>query len=175
MITETKRLLLREFHEDDADEIYHMNLDPEVMRYVHDPPFKNVEESREFIKNYDHYKIYGFGRWTVLDKETGEFLGWCGLKKHPEYEECDVGYRFKRKHWGKGYATESAVASLELGFKKFNMPAIIGRALKMNTASVKVLQKLGMQYFKRFDFEGAEGVIYRIDKGTYDRTSIPIS
>lgn len=63
---------------------------------------------------------------------------------------------------GKGYATESALASLNYGFKKLNLKRIIGRAMKENIASIKVLQKIGLEYEKDIEFEGKEAVIYKI-------------
>jgi len=163
MIAQTKRLILRETTVDDAEQAYLLNLDPEVIKYTGDESFKSIEEARIFLAAYDHFKKYGFGRWAVTDKNNGEFLGWCGLKYSPDVNEYDIGFRFFKKHWGKGYATESAMACLELGFKKFNMPAIIGRAAKENIASIKVLQKTGLTYYKDDCCHGDEAVIYKIE------------
>lgn len=167
IITETKRLLLREFSEADAEAIFLLNSDPEVIRYTHDPPFRDIEQAMDFIESYNHYKLYGFGRWSVILKETKKYLGWCGLKYHPVENEYDLGFRFGRVHWGKGYATEAANACLDLGFNRIQMPVIIGRSIAMNKGSIRVLEKIGMTYHKSFDFEVVEGVIYRIDKNQY--------
>lgn len=164
IITETERLILREFNESDADGIFHLNADPDVIRYTHDPPFTCIEQAKEFIQNYDHYRKYGFGRWAVINKSDNAFLGWCGLKYTPENKEYDVGFRFSKKYWNKGYATESALASLDLGFNRFGMTTIVGRALIHNTASIRVLEKIGLTFFRKFDFEGHDGVIYKMDK-----------
>ena len=163
IIAETKRLILREITANDTEQAYLLNLDPEVIRYTGDKPFKNSEEAKIFLENYNHYKKYGFGRWGVIDKTNSEFLGWCGLKFIEKNNEYDVGFRFFKKHWGKGYATESARACIELGFTKFNMSVIIGRAAKQNVASIKVLQKLGMSYFKDDDCHGEDAVVYKIE------------
>ena len=162
-ILETERLYLREITIEDAENAYLLNLDPEVVKYTSDEPFENVECARTFLKNYDHYKKYGFGRWAVINKTDNEFLGWCGLKYTEELDEFDIGFRFFKKHWNKGYATESAKACLELGFKKFEMPKIVGRAMKENFGSIKVLEKIGLKYYKPFDFDGEAGVIYLIE------------
>ena len=79
-------------------------------------------------------------------------------------DEIDIGFRFFKKFWNKGYATESAIACLELGFHKFNLQQIVGRARKENIASIKVLEKIGLHYWKDFDFDGEEGVVYKIDR-----------
>ncbi|MCE3229649.1 MAG: GCN5-related N-acetyltransferase, partial [Bacteroidetes bacterium] len=148
MITETKRLMLREITTNDAEQAYLLNLDPEVIRYTGDEAFKTIDEARSFLEKYDSYKKYGYGRWGVIDKSNNEFLGWCGLKYSPESNEHDIGFRFFKKHWNKGYATEAALACLDLGFNKFNMPFIVGRAAKENTASIHVLKKIGLTYLK---------------------------
>ena len=102
---QTSRLLLRKFQPEDAIYLFEMNEDWDCIKYTGDVAFNNLEAAENFIKNYDHYQKYGFGRWTVLDKFSGEFLGWCGLKYDEELDEYDLGFRFLKKHWGKGYAT----------------------------------------------------------------------
>lgn len=160
IIFETPRLLLREMTPEDAENAYILNLDPEVLRYTGDDPFESVEEAREFLEKYESYEKYGFGRWAVILKETGEYLGWCGLKYTPELDEFDIGYRLMKKFWGKGYATEAAEACLNLGFNQFGMKTIVGRAMPENEASVRVLEKIGLTYLKNRITDGTEEVIY---------------
>ena len=83
---------------------------------------------------------------TVLDKFSGEFLGWCGLKYDEELHEYDLGFRFLKKHWGKGFATEASVFCLKLGFEKFKIPEIVGRVMPENLVSIKDIEKSGMIY-----------------------------
>lgn len=158
-IITTPRLVLREFAMEDAPVLYELNSDPEVMKYTGDPPFASVEEAEEFIRGYDHYRDYGYGRWSVLLRETGEFIGWCGLKFN-ELGQVDIGFRFFRKDWGKGYATESARATLAYGFDELNLEEIIGRAANANTASIRVLEKLGMEYWKQDTCKSIEDSAY---------------
>ena len=160
-ILETERFLLREITPADAEHAYLLNLDPEVIRYTDDDAFESVESARRFLENYDHYQRYGFGRWGVILKSTGEFTGWCGLKFTPGIDEYDIGFRFFKRNWNKGYATETAKACLELGFTKHKMPEIVGRAVKANSGSVRVLEKIGLTFFESHNFHGAEGVIYK--------------
>ena len=75
-----------------------------------------------------------------------EFTGWCGLKYLPETNEVDLGYRFMKKFWGNGYATEAALACIEYGFSNLDLHQVVGRALPGNIASIKVLEKCGMKY-----------------------------
>lgn len=167
IITETPRLYLREITVDDAENAYLLNLDPEVVKYTGDDPFESIEEARKFLAAYTHYQKYGFGRWGVIEKQSNEFLGWCGLKYEEQLDEFDIGFRFFKKHWNKGYATEAAKACLELGFTKFKMKTIVGRAMHANKASIAVLQKIGLSYWKDFDFDEHPGIIYKLDAETY--------
>jgi RimJ/RimL family protein N-acetyltransferase len=164
IILETPRLILREFTEDDGEQAYLLNLDPDVIRYTGDGPFESIDAARNFLKNYPDYQKNGFGRWATIDKQSGEFVGWCGLKYIEDLQEYDIGYRFFKRHWGKGYATESAKACLDHGFAQLNMPFIVGRAAKANTASIHVLQKIGLQYYKEGVFHGDDSVVYRLDR-----------
>ena len=84
LIAETKRLYLREFILEDARHLYDMNNDPEVIKYTGDDSFKKIDEAVDFLKNYSEYKQHNMGRWAVCLKESNEFLGWCGLKYHPD-------------------------------------------------------------------------------------------
>ena len=86
-ILETERLYLREMETDDAENAYRLNLDWENIKYTGDKPFESIQEAKEFLLNYSHYKNYGFGRWAVIEKYSNEFLGWCGLKYTPELDE----------------------------------------------------------------------------------------
>lgn len=166
-VAETDRLILREFIIEDAQSFYELNMDEEVMRYTADKVFATVEEAEDLIHNYDEYEKNGFGRWTVVLKETNEVLGWCGLKYIKSVDEVDLGYRLHRKFWNKGYATEACKASLNIGFKRYNLELIVGRTMVDNLASRKVLEKIGMTYWKEFDFEEHPGVYYRIYRKDY--------
>ena len=159
----TERLFLREMTINDAESMYSLNLNLDVLKYTGDTPFKCIEHAKLFLENYNHYKNYNFGRWAVIEKTTNEFLGWCGLKYTPELDEYDIGFRFFKKYWNQGYATESAKACLNLGFDKYSLTEIVGRAMTENIGSIKVLEKIGMSYFKEFNFDGEKGVLYKIE------------
>lgn len=165
-IAETERLYLREITPDDAEQAYLLNSDPEVIRHTGDRPFEDVESAARFLETYDHYRRYGFGRWAVIQKSNHGFLGWCGLKYSPELDEHDIGFRFFRSNWGKGFATEAGQKCLELGFNRFQLAVITGRVMRANSASVRVLEKLGLRFFNSFDFDGQEGLLYRIQKSS---------
>jgi len=135
IITQTKRLYLREFSLEDAIHFYQMNLDDDVIKYTGDIAFKTEVEAQDFLSKYDQYDLHKMGRWAVCDKQTKEFLGWCGLKYHPKDDLVEVGYRFYKKHWNKGYATESAKASIKYGFETLKLKTIYAHAHIDNLAS----------------------------------------
>ncbi|MBN9313682.1 MAG: GNAT family N-acetyltransferase [Chryseobacterium sp. 39-10] len=164
VILETNRLLLRELTSDDAEDFYKLNLNPNVIRYTGNLSFKSIEEAREFLENYKDYQVNGYGRWAVILKDSNQFVGWCGLKLGEMENETDIGFRFFEEEWNKGYATESANACLHYGFEKLNLKRIIGRAMKENKASIKVLQKIGLEYEKEAELDGKPAVIYTIEK-----------
>jgi len=163
-IIETDRLLLREFILDDAEKFYQLNLNPNVIKYTGNAAFKSIEEAKSFLENYKDYKTNGYGRWAVINKKSNEFIGWCGLKYGELENETDIGFRFFEEEWNKGYATESAVACLKYGFEVLKLNRIIGRAMKENKASIKVLEKIGLVYESDCIFENKEAVIYKIEK-----------
>jgi len=162
-IVETDRLLLREFELGDAENFYKLNLNPNVTKYTGNIAFKDINEAKYFLENYSDYQKNGFGRWAVINKSNQEFLGWCGLKYDEDLDETDIGFRFFEHFWDQGFATESARACINYGFKELGLKTIIGRAMKENSASIKVLEKIGLQYIKDFNFDDQEGVIYSID------------
>ncbi len=152
IIIETERLLLRTFTVDDAPLIYELNLDPAVTRYTGDP-VKDLHQAQLVLEQtiLPQYALYNHGRWAVhvkpgIDPIAIGFIGWCGLKNRPERREIDLGYRFIKNAWGKGYATEAAFACLRYGFEKLNLQRVVGRAMPQNIGSIRVLEKCGMQY-----------------------------
>lgn len=164
---ETERLRLREFNFDDAANLYQLNLDPDVIRYTGDPPFESVETARLFIYNYKDYKLNGYGRWAIELKSDGSFIGWSGLKLN-EFNDVDLGYRLHKSAWGKGYATEAANACIKYGFEKLGHPRIIARVAKENPASIRVIEKLGLIFYKEGEcktFDNAN--YYEISRDQY--------
>ena len=166
-ILETERLLLREIAPSDAAIMYQLNLDPEVIKYTGDPPFNSVEEAEKFFRNYPDYAKNGYGRWAVVRKEDGEVLGWCGLKYLVEKQETDIGYRFFKKFWGFGYATEASEACLKFGFEKLGLKTIVARAMHQNRASIHVMEKLGLRYWKEDECGDQPGICYKITKAEF--------
>ena len=146
----TQNLQLRQWRPNDAHWLFRLNQDPEVVKYTGDSGFSSEAKALELIQTYPNYQRDGYGRWMVTDLSSNTPLGWCGLKKNPW--GIDLGFRFFREHWGKGIATKAARAALALG-ETFEVDPIIGRTLSSNTASSRVLEKVGMVQYDTLTFE----------------------
>ena len=166
VILETDRLLLREYVEEDAEAFFKLNSDPEVLRFVPDKRLLNVEQARQIL--IDHpiadYRKYGFGRGACILKSTGEQIGFAGLKYLEELDEVDVAFRLMRTHWGLGLATEAALAAVRFGFTDLDLKRIIGLVIPENIASVRVLEKTGLQYVDTVMFWGRQFSKYVISQ-----------
>ena len=152
---ETERLILRPFNLNDIEPSYELNLDPEITRYTNDGGVKSYETIKYLIQDVvmGDYEKHGFGRFAVDLKDNNEFIGFTGLKYIPELDEVDLGYRFKRKYWGMGIATESGIASLKFGFETLDLKEIIAMALPGNIGSIRVLEKLNFHLTEQFEEE----------------------
>ncbi len=160
IFAETERLILREVEFTDNVDLFEMDSDPEVHLYIENKPVKSMEEINQIIQMLKkQYLENGISRWAVVEKSTNECIGWSGLKyfrellnHHKDFYE--LGYRFKRKHWGKGFATESSIAVIDYGFQNLKTDSIFAITDVKNTNSQKVLNKLGFEIQEAFDYEG---------------------
>jgi [ribosomal protein S5]-alanine N-acetyltransferase len=166
MKIETSRLILREFDRSDLPSLTPILADPQVMKFstmgIH-----SISQTEKAIDNFiDSYKRFGFGLWAVILKESDLLIGYCGLAidRIDDKDEPEVGYRLDSKFWGKGFATEAALASIEYGFDRIELPYILGAAQRQNIASVRVLEKIGMTFEKETIFRGVAMDVYKIVK-----------
>jgi ribosomal-protein-alanine N-acetyltransferase len=167
---ETERLVLRLWTGDDAQALWELNEDPEVLKYTGDTNFESVEAMREFLLQYAQYRNYKMGRLVVVLKATGELLGWCGLKYHEEEGYVDLGYRLFKKFWNFGYATEASRVCLDYGFNELGLERVVARADMENAASIRVMQKLGFRFYEKGIEEGRDSVVYEMHKVDWQRS-----
>ena len=160
IFAETPRLLLRELLPTDDTGMFELDSDPEVHRFLGNRPVQTLAQSQETIAFVrQQYIDNGIGRWAVVRKDTGEFVGWAGLKLVREpinghVNFYDVGYRLIRRYWGQGFATEAARASVAYGFGVLRQPVLYAMADMENLASRTVLAKVGLRHVGVFEYEG---------------------
>ncbi|HLK55553.1 MAG TPA: GNAT family N-acetyltransferase [Chthonomonadaceae bacterium] len=172
---ETECLILRRLTLEDADVLYALDNDPEVMRYINaGAPVSYATIREQLLPRYLSYYETGadYGYWAAIEKESGEFIGWFHFRPARDTEEIELGYRLKRAAWGKGYATEGSRALVRKGFQELGLPRIIAKTLTANQASRHVMEKLGMRlvehfWEERFIGEDKSAVLYALDREDY--------
>jgi ribosomal-protein-alanine N-acetyltransferase len=165
----TPSLTLRPLQPADADALYQIYKTEGVLQYFPNPVPPPLEKVERFIAGQGtHWEKHGYGNWGVLLEGKDEIIGWAGLQYLPELEETEVGFLLDRPFWGRGYATESALASLRFGFERFNLDHIIALVHPENLASQRVVEKCGLTYVDALTLWGIELLRYRIDMGMTD-------
>jgi RimJ/RimL family protein N-acetyltransferase len=157
IFVQTEHLALRRFTPADLDNLFELDSDPEVMRFLSGgtPTRREVIESRilpAFLRSYQHSP--GFGVWAADDIASGVFLGWFSLRP-PEGggpENVSLGYRLRRAVWGRGYATEGARALIRKGFSELGVQCVYATTYEFNLASRRVMEKVGLSLVRRFRF-----------------------
>lgn len=164
LFIETERLLIRPFTRDDIEPAYLMNLDTDVSKYTGDGGVVSKEETeRRIIEDVlGDYQKHGYGRLAVELKSEKTFIGFTGLKYLEDLKEVDLGYRFMKKYWGNGIATEAGKASINFGFEALGLDKIIAMVLPENQASIRVLEKLQFEYEKDFIEDNLLAKIYSL-------------
>ena len=161
IVLETERMLLRRFTETDIDNLFALDSDPEVMRYLTGgagTPREIIENDilPGFLRSYDSADM--FGVWPALEKESMEFLGWFAFRPedvaHPD--TVSLGYRVRRKYWGKGYATEGVRALIYRGFTVPGVRRIVATTYQDNLASRRVMEKAGMRLVRSYRLTPAD-------------------
>ena len=143
-IFETERLILQTWTLADSEKFLEICSDAEVMKFIGDGKPYNLKQANKFLSWAENYqRENGFCRWKILEKASGEIAGSCGFVRLKETEEIELGYLLARKFWEKGFATEAAKGCLRFGFEKLGFHEIIALTDLENTASQKVLEKIG--------------------------------
>lgn len=179
MTINTKRLILRPWTEEDLEPFAKLNADARVREYF--PGLLSREESDASVKlASEHIQRCGWGFWAASLLETGEFIGFIGLEDvyfsapfNKSAPAVEIGWRLAFNHWGKGYATEGALAALKYGYEILGLQEIVSFTAVANQRSRNVMEKIGMHHRPEDDFDHpklAEGhplrrhVLYRLKK-----------
>lgn len=168
---ETERMMLRPFVIADTAAVFEFGAHPEVGKYTGDELLTDTEQAKVIITNVFHsdYKKYGYGRWAAVYKPNNKVIGFAGLKYLPEFDETDIGFRFLPEYWNKGICTEISIEIIKYGFETLNLNRIIGIADPQNIGSNKVLQKIGLQFYKSDNYDESSNIYnwYEITKEQY--------
>ena len=178
----SQRLRLTTWREEHAEPFARMNADPRVMEFF--PNSLSREESDAVIARIrTHFELHGYGQWAIELRDSGKFIGFVGLSI-PSFEAhfmpcVEIGWRLAYEAWGKGYATEAALASLRFGFKDIGLESIVSFTTVTNHRSRRVMERLGMTHDPADEFlhpnlpEGhplRPHILYRISKTEWLRS-----
>ncbi|MBV6627842.1 MAG: GNAT family N-acetyltransferase [Rivularia sp. (in: Bacteria)] len=165
IITQTKRLIIREFQVLDIEALAKILAKPEVMQFSLDGVFSTKQTAVKIQSFLDSYQKFGYGKWAVIHRQSGRLIGYCGIvvEKIEGKLENELGYRLDSDFWGQGLATEAAKACLNYGFDKLNLDCVLGLVEPENKASAKVLEKIGMEFVKESNSVW-DGKVFRIYK-----------
>ena len=167
VFVETDRLMLRRFNEADVENLFDLDSDPEVMRFLTGgrptPRDAILNETLPRFLNY-YERFAGFGYWAAIEKATGEFVGWFEFRPREGAgpDEVELGYRLRASAWGKGYATEGSRALIRKGFTELGVRRVVAQTMAVNIASRRVMEKAGLTLERTFyrswpePIEGAE-------------------
>ncbi|MEL6809848.1 MAG: GNAT family N-acetyltransferase [Bacteroidota bacterium] len=153
-LIQTERLQLQQISLKDAPFYVQLFNTEAWLKYIGDRNVRSVSQAEAYIeKNYlPSYKKHGYGAYTVKLKETGQTIGACGLYKRDSLEYPDIGFSFLTEYIGKGYGFEAASAVLEYARDVLGLNTILGVTVSYNTASIKLLEKLGLRQKGTFTF-----------------------
>ena len=166
LIIETERIILRPFEIPDAEALFDMDKNPEVHNYLWQKPCSDIKEVYDYIEMVQkQYVDRGIGRFSTIIKETGELIGWTGIKFVNDHIEngntnfYDYGYRLNQKFWNKGYATEASIAWLKYAFETMKIDKMNAFTHFENGASNHILQKIGMKFVE--DYPDNDGIMWK--------------
>lgn len=167
---ETPRLILRQFTEDDVDNLVALDSDRDVMRFINGGVANSYQAiTSKFLPDvlsyYAEYDNLGF--WAIVEKSSREFIGWVVLRPElrfkiakllnaAEPDALELGYRLRKISWGKGYATEASRALIDKAPTQGSERKIVAWALPENKASIRVMEKLGMTLQQEYIFTAAD-------------------
>ena len=170
---ETERLLLRHWRDQDLDAYARICADTEVTRYLGRGPLSREQSRQQLTRFAAHWQRWGYGLWAVEEKVSGMLVGRIGLIHHEEWHEgegereVEVGWMLERSRWGRGLATEGALASLGYGFGVLGLARVISIVQPANAASRRVMEKCGLTLHGASRYRAVDVVWYAIDQATW--------
>lgn len=168
-IVETDRLILREYTLEDFNELYVILSDSVTMQH-YPTPYDEKGTMRWLTWSLDNYQKYGFGLWAIELKETGKFIGDCGITMQPIDGEMlpEIGYHIHKDYWRQGYAKEAATAVRDWCFQNTDFDVVYSYMTKSNVASYSTAASVGMKRIKEYaDAAGEPHLVYAIARSNW--------
>jgi RimJ/RimL family protein N-acetyltransferase len=158
IVLKTPRLAIRQFTEDDVDNLFSLNSDSEVMRYLGRPVPREVLRDEIIPFHLGVYQRFDrLGTWAAESASNGEFLGWFHFRtEDDDITNIHLGYRLCRSAWNKGYATEGSAALINMGFTDLGVQRVFAHTMTTNAASRRVLEKCGLTLVHTVPYEGPD-------------------
>jgi RimJ/RimL family protein N-acetyltransferase len=165
---ETERLLLKPTSEVDAEFVFELFNTPNWLKYIGNRNVLSIESAKEYIKckMLPQLERLGFGNYTVIRKSDHVSMGICGLYDREGLDGLDIGFAFLPEYGGNGYAFESANKLKQVAFTEFGITEIVAITTQDNTASQKLLEKLGLTLTgtTKIPNDDEELLLYKINK-----------
>ncbi|WP_196137636.1 GNAT family N-acetyltransferase [Aliikangiella sp. G2MR2-5] len=167
-VASTARLSFRLLGAEDKELLFELDQDPEVMKYINGGKMTTMKDVEEvYLPRLASYSSpeKGWGMWGVFVKNNEDFIGWILVRpmeffsENPEFDNLELGWRFKRSSWGNGYGTEAAKAVMDAVGEPDDVKRLSAVAMLGNEASVNIMKKLGMEYIKTYTHKDPLGDI----------------
>ncbi len=168
-ILETPRLILRHFKETDLDAFADIVADPGVMQYasIEGKPLSRSQAWGWMSSMEGHWQLRGYGMWAVEERSTHQLIGRIGLQFPEGFPDIEVGWLLGKPNWGKGYATEGAIATIQYGFRELERDNFISMIHPANIASIRLAERLGEVHEGKIELFGHKLLLYRIYRSNF--------
>jgi len=166
----TRRLRMRLYTKEDADEHLRVVSDAEFRRYFPPPPLYQPTRDSVLVgigRFLEHWHQFGYGVWALELREGGDFVGYCGLRHLPQTDEIELLYGIDRPRWREGLTTEAARASLRYGFEHMKFARVMAVTDPQNAGSRGVMEKCGLRYEKDAVYFNLNCVYYAINRADF--------
>lgn len=167
-VLETPRLVLRPFVSQDLEALHAFFIQPDVRRFLWDDRVVSRDTVQALIAaSLASFSAHGFGQWLAEDRTSCTLVGFCGLRPIDETPEIELLYGLVRERWGEGLATEAGNEVLAYAFVRVGLPRVVGRTDSPNLASVRVLERLGMEFEGERVVHGLPTLHYAISQAAF--------
>lgn len=166
IVFETERLLVRYLRNDDFEAFYTLCSDPEILRYMDSGEPLTAEQTRAWIQiSQENYQKRGYGCFAITARLDGQLIGFGGIARRENTSQLEIIYAFKQSCWGQGLASEFVRSLLTTCFERWQLPRIEASIYARNSASIRVVEKVGMAFVRSEIDENNQRILwYALDR-----------